>query len=192
MASKTSTRKRMAKEESVSEVVPVVPIIVSPLEVDATPVVVAPESPPAPLLVVPKRPKQPLVPKAFRGALAYAQKRFRQATKERTEAMAKTASLNIEISYLIQNIRALGSTPDVSGLQTHVPSFPSSQEAFVDPYANLPNNVDPALIQANSGPVPVPQTPLIPNTANGGAMDLDYTPVVEEGPPLPRMGGGWV
>jgi hypothetical protein len=33
---------------------------------------------------------------------------------------------------------------------------------------------------------------MVPNMSVGGAMDLDYSPVEEEGPKLANMGGGWV
>jgi hypothetical protein len=225
MASKTSTKKRVAKEKSVSEVVPVVPIDVPTAEI--VPVEVGPKRCPAcvngqslekgegahilgsvehpveqvrfPPYSEPsiasqngrKRIARPL-PKEFRGASSYAEKRLAKAIKERAKYMGLVAVLNAEIPSLVQVIRALGGNANIAIGQMQAFAAPISMDAVVDPYANLPNNVDPALIQANSGPVPVPQTPLIPNTANGGAMDLDYTPVVEEGPPLPRMGGGWV
>ena len=55
---------------------------------------------------------------------------------------------------------------------------------------------DPNLFAANNMPVPglapTAKPPLMPQTAVGGAMDLDYMPVEEEGPGLPKMGGGWV
>ena len=143
------------------------------------------------------------MPKAFKGASSYAEKRLAEAIRERSEYMGRVAALNAEIPSLVQVIRALGtSTIPPEALQSYplqTPNYgpPITQPLHsVDPMQNLPNPIDPALFQANSGPLPglVPaaaNAPIIPNTSAGGAMDLDYVPKDEE-PPLPKMGGGWV
>jgi hypothetical protein len=65
-----------------------------------------------------------------------------------------------------------------------------------DPLVNQPPNIDPNLYAANNSPLPglapaIANAPLIPNKALGGATDLDFVPTDEEGPVLPKMGGGW-
>ena len=159
----------------------------------------------------PKRPTRPM-PKEFKGASSYADKRLAEAIKERAEAMGKVAALNAEIPSLVAIIRALGGTPNVGDMAAYAPmpyQQPYPQQPMyqngtppifapqgVEP-ARDAQAIDPGLYAANSGPLPglVPaaaNAPLIPNTSAGGAMDLDYQPEPQEGPGLPRMGGGWV
>ena len=117
-----------------------------------------------------------------------------------------TAALNAEIPSLLQIIRALGGAVDPQlmqgfyqppptnghpyGYQPSAPQVPPGIEPQPQP------TFDPNLFAANNMPVPglapTAKPPLMPQTAVGGAMDLDYVPVEEEGPGLPKMGGGWV
>jgi hypothetical protein len=171
----------------------------------ADPVPTIPTPPPQPTAAPQpqrKRSSKPM-PKAFKGASSYAEKRLAEAIKERAEFMGRVAALNAEIPSLVQVIRALGtSTILPEALQSYpmqMPNYgPQVQKNYpVDPMQNLPNPIDPALFQANSGPLPglVPaaaNAPMIPNTSVGGAMDLDYVPTDDEGPGLPKMGGGWM
>jgi hypothetical protein len=174
-----------------------------PISPTPTPTIPVPtQQPPQPTQTQRKRSIKPK-PKAFKDASSYAEKRLAEAIKERAEYMGRVAALNAEIPSLVQVIRALGTSTIPSEalhsypLQTPNYGPPMTQPLHpVDPMQNLPNPIDPALFQANSGPLPglVPaaaNAPIIPNTSAGGAMDLDYTPADEE-PPLPKMGGGWV
>lgn len=164
------------------------------------PAPVAPEPPPAP--VTRRRQTARPMPKAFKGASSYAEKRLAEAIKERAEYMGRVAALNAEIPSLVSVIRALGGNPNISpaSMQSYplqdgstypMPMVPPVQQPMADP-AQAPN-IDPALFRTNGAPIPglnPPANPIIPNTAVGGAMDLDYTPSDDE-PRRPGGGGGW-
>jgi hypothetical protein len=118
--------------------------------------------------------------------------------------MGKVAMLNAEIPSLVQIIRALGMTPNMNGFQDFTASIPN-MNPYQQPQYQQPqvapvqdnNPIDPALYATNANPVPglapaVANAPLVTDKPMGGAIDLDFTPVEDEGPPLPRMGGGWV
>jgi hypothetical protein len=166
---------------------------------------------PYPPKPAPKR-KKPMA-KEFGKAHSYAEKRLTEAIKERHELNGRLAAVNAEIPSLVQIIRALGGTVDPQYNQ--IPSYPmqnGNPYQFPTPAYNTapmpqamapqmpqmpPDGIDPALYAANAPTVvglpPIPKVPMIPNTAMGGVMDLDYVPTPEdEGPGLPRMGGGWV
>ena len=115
-----------------------------------------------------------------------------------------TVVLNAEIPSLVQIIRALGMTPNMNGFQDFTASIPN-MNPYQQPQYQQPqvapvqdnNPIDPALYATNANPVPglapaVANAPLVTDKPMGGAIDLDFTPVEDEGPPLPRMGVGWV
>jgi hypothetical protein len=175
-----------------------VPVTINPAVLSPTPIQHAPE-PPKP----PKTRRKPMV-KEFGKAHSYAEKRLAEAIKERAEAMGKVAMLNAEIPSLVQIIRALGMTPNMNGFQDFTASIPN-MNPYQQPQYQQPqvapvqdnNPIDPALYATNANPVPglapaVANAPLVTDKPMGGAIDLDFTPVEDEGPPLPRMGGGWV
>jgi hypothetical protein len=151
---------------------------------------------------VQKKAKRKSMPKDFQKASNYAEKRLAEALKERAEYMGRVAALNAEIPSLVQVIKALGtSTIPPEAMQAYpftsmnYPSVPQAPNYPVEPI--LPNNIDPALFATNSNPLPglVPaaaQAPVVPNTAMGGAADLDYVPREDEPQRLPNMGNGWV
>ena len=144
--------------------------------------------------------------KEFGKAHSYAEKRLAEAIKERAEAMGKVAMLNAEIPSLVQIIRALGMTPNMNGFQDFTAQIPNTMPTYQQPQYQpqveqiqaAPNNIDPALFGANSNPLPglapaVANAPVILDKPMGGAIDLDFVPVTEnEGPGLPKMGGGWM
>ena len=147
--------------------------------------------------------RKPMV-KEFGKAHSYAEKRLAEALKERAEAMGKVAMLNAEIPSLVQIIRALGMTPNTNGFQDFTASIPNTMtyptpqhQPPTEQLPNTPNNIDPALYATNTNPVPglapaIANAPVEKNKPLGGAIDLGYTPVDEdEGPSLPKMGGGW-
>jgi hypothetical protein len=158
--------------------------------------------PPEPPKAVQKR-RKPMV-KEFGKAHSYAEKRLAEALKERAEAMGKVAMLNAEIPSLVQIIKALGMTPNTNGFQDFTAPIPNMNPYQIPPYQQpqtIPsqdiNPIDPALYATNSNPLPglapaIANTPVVTNKPLGGAIDLDFTPTEDEGPPLPRMGGGWV
>jgi hypothetical protein len=159
-------------------------------------------APPQPTQTQRKRSTKPM-PKAFKGASSYAEKRLAEALKERAEYMGRVAALNAEIPSLVQVIRALGtSNIPPEALQSYPPTIPSYGTLVQNSYPadlmqNIPNTIDPALYATNNTPLPgitspIAQVPPPPNTSAGGAIDLDFKPQEDEGPPLPRMGGGWV
>ena len=147
--------------------------------------------------------RKPMV-KEFGKAHSYAEKRLAEALKERAEAMGKVAMLNAEIPSLVQIIKALGMTPNMSGFQDFTAPIPNMNPYQIPPYQQpqtIPshdiNPIDPALYATNSNPLPglapaIANSPVVTNKPLGGAIDLDFTPTEDEGPPLPRMGGGWV
>ncbi len=132
----------------------------------------------------PKRPKKPRMVKEFGVAHSYAEKRLAEAIKERAQAMGKVAMLNAEIPSLVQIIKALGNTPDLSALQDFYPGAP-----VPGGYQIPPNGIDPGMMAA-----PLPSIPL----ARGGGMGIipdAQGPVVDEdqflrGDAL-TGGGGW-
>ena len=165
-----------------------------------TPIYIPP--PPEPPKPIQKR-RKPMV-KEFGKAHSYAEKRLAEALKERAEAMGKVAMLNAEIPSLVQIIKALGMTPNTNGFQDFTAPIPNMNPYQIPPYQQpqtIPsqdiNPIDPALYATNSNPLPglapaIANTPVVTNKPLGGAIDLDFTPTEDEGPPLPRMGGGWV
>ena len=146
-----------------------------------------------------KRSSRPM-PKAFKGASSYAEKRLAEALRERGEYMGRVAALNAEIPSLVSVIRALGGNANIPPAFSQAypagdPIYQPGPVPMVDPLASVPN-IDPALFAANAAPVSglapaTAQMPLVPRMAGGGATDLDFQPTEEEGPPLPKMGGGW-
>jgi hypothetical protein len=159
---------------------------------------IPPPAAPEPPKAVQKR-RKPMV-KEFGKAHSYAEKRLAEAIKERAEAMGKVAMLNAEIPSLVQIIRALGMTPNMNGFQDFTAHMPNAISAYQQPqveqFSGPPNNIDPALFQANMGPLPglapaVANAPLVTDKPMGGAIDLDFVPTDDEGPGLPKMGGGW-
>ena len=155
-----------------------------------------------PLQTPRKRQAKP-IPKAFKGASSYAEKRLAEALKERAEYMGRVAALNAEIPSLVSVIRALGGNPMDTNLGQiqHYPTMDPYHQSngliqappAVDQLQSVPN-IDPALFQTNAGPVPgitAPRGPMTPQTAGGGAADLDYVPRDDEGPGLSKIGGGW-
>jgi hypothetical protein len=159
-------------------------------------------TPPEPPKAAQRR-KKPMV-KEFGKAHSYAEKRLAEALKERAEAMNKVAMLNAEIPSLVQIIKALGMTPNMNGFQDFTAHIPNTMPTYQQPQYQppiehspaAPNNIDPALFQANSNPLPglapaLANAPVVANKPLGGAIDLDFVPVDDEGPELPKMGGGW-
>ena len=170
--------------------------------VDSPPVFVepAPAPPQKPVRRVPR-----VIPKEFKGASQYAEKRLPLAIKEKSEHVGAVAKLDAEINDLVRVIKALGGSVDPQFQQPLYPQQPYYPNPGAPPQYQMPQGqgpvdpgIDPALFQANMGPIPgvnpdVPKVPVIPNTSLGGAMDLDYVPRDEEDrPKLPNMGGGWV
>ena len=176
------------------------PFTPTPMQIIDTPptfVEVPPTPPQKPVRRVPKP-----MPKEFKSASSYAEKRLPLAIKEKSEHVGAVAKLDAEINDLVRVIKALGGHVDpqfnqpVYPQQTYYPSIPQMP---YQPQGQAPTDpgIDPALFQANMGPVPgvnpdAPRVPIVPNTSLGGAMDLDYVPKDEEDHKLPSMGGGWV
>ena len=138
--------------------------------------------------------KEKAVSKVYRQALSTAEKEYAETVEALAYHDEMAARLKAKLPRLIQTIRALGGTidPQAELLQSRqTTNYP------VDPSQNLPNPIDPALFQTNSGPLPglVPaaaNAPVIPNMAAGGAMDLDYIPKDDEEPEPLKTGKGWV
>ena len=186
--------------------------IPSPPEFAPSIVTTLPPSQSQPLIYIPPPPEPPKPPKIrrkpmvkeFGKAHSYAEKRLAEAIKERAEAMGKVAMLNAEIPSLVQIIKALGMTPNMNGFQDFTAHIPNTMPTYQQPQYQppiehspaAPNNIDPALFQANSNPLPglapaLANAPVVANKPLGGAIDLDFVPVDDEGPELPKMGGGW-
>jgi hypothetical protein len=186
--------------------------IPSPPEFAPSIVTTLPPSQSQPLIYIPPPPEPPKPPKIrrkpmvkeFGKAHSYAEKRLSEAIKERAEAMGKVAMLNAEIPSLVQIIKALGMTPNMNGFQDFTAHIPNTMPTYQQPQYQppiehspaAPNNIDPALFQANSNPLPglapaLANAPVVANKPLGGAIDLDFVPVDDEGPELPKMGGGW-
>ena len=155
-----------------------------------------PEQEPAPV-VTPKKPRK-TQPKEFGKAHNYAEKRLAMALKERAEAMQRVAMLNVEIPSLVQVIRALGGTVHPQALVGPTQGVPppdgaqfAQPQPISEPVPLPPDGIDPALYRTNAVPIPGisgPPVPLVPNTAVGGAMDLDYVPSDE---PQRQTKDGW-
>lgn len=156
--------------------------------VEIAPIPVAPPAPVEPVKPAKQARRKPMV-KEFGKAHSYAEKRLAEAIKERAEFMAKVAMLNAEIPSLVQIIKALGATPNLTGMQDYSAQMPM----IPNPAYQQPQ------YQGNSLPapptyIPLPSDPSVPPAplAMGGAVDLDFTPEPE--PPLPNkgvMGGDW-
>jgi hypothetical protein len=150
----------------------------------ASPVETVPVAPVEP--VKPPKParRKPMI-KEFGKAHSYAEKRLAEAIKERAEAMGKVAMLNAEIPSLVQIIKALGATPNLTGMQ----DYSAQVQMIPNPAYQQP--------QYQPNPIPMqfpadPQLGTMPIAPRGGAIDLDFTPEPE--PPLPTqgiMGGAW-
>lgn len=139
-----------------------------------------PQLPPAPAPEPPRRPKKPRMAKEFGVAHSYAEKRLAEAIKERAVAMGRVAMLNAEIPSLVQIIKALGNTPDLSGMQDFAAQMPGAYQ--------MPG-MDPAMMIPNMPPIPI---------ARGGSMGVIQDgggPVVNENMFLEgdtmTSGGGW-
>jgi hypothetical protein len=149
------------------------------------------------------------VSKVYRQALSTAEKEYEETAEKLAYHDEMAARLKARMPRLIQTIKALGGTidPQVAMQSYPTQSFNTPMQDFTDParmnqpYQPIPaieqNPIDPALYRTNSNPLPglVPaaqNAPMVPNTSVGGAIDLDYSPVEDEGPKLANMGGGWV
>jgi hypothetical protein len=121
------------------------------------------------------------------------------------------ARLKSKLPFLRNTILSLGGTIDPQAsiseayqvsaqMPNMMPSYqpPQYQPPQIDQLPTAPNNIDPALFGANSNPLPglapaLANAPVILDKPMGGAIDLDFVPVTEnEGPGLPKMGGGWM
>jgi hypothetical protein len=158
------------------------PVAVPAVIQDAEAIVASP-APPTPPVKPSKRQAKPK-PKAFKDASSYAEKRLPQAIKEKSDHVGAVARLDAEINDLVRVIKALGGTVDQQTgpqLSYPTPSYAPPQQALLDdPYPNMPA-IDPALYQANKGPIPAMSGPiappeLVPGMPTGGAEDLDYAP----------------
>jgi HNH endonuclease len=150
-----------------------------------------------PEVVIVQKEKIKRMPKEFGAAYSVAEQRLAEALKERASALQKLAALKEEIPSLVEIIRALGGQVNPQALapmvQTNMGLEPPFVAPALSPEVEAPNNIDPALFRTNGAPLPgitAPPVPIIPNTAVGGAMDLDYTPTDDE-PRKPNGGGGW-
>ena len=138
----------------------------------------------------PKRQAKPM-PKEFKTASSYAEKRLLQAVKEKADHVGEIEKhtnairkLDTEIGELVPIIRALGGKVDAQAgpqLSYPTPSYAPPHPVMPDdPYPNLPA-IDPALYNANRGPIPAMSGPiappeLVPGMPTGGAEDLNYAP----------------
>jgi hypothetical protein len=143
------------------------------------------------------------VSKVYRQALSTAEKEYAETVEELSYHDEMAARLKAKLPRLIQTIRALGGTIDpqaelLQSRQMQPSNYGAPAQNYpTDPPQNLPNPIDPALFQTNSGPLPglapaVAQIPPISNTAVGGAMDLDYVPRDDDAPPISPKDRGWV
>jgi hypothetical protein len=149
------------------------------------------------------------VSKVYRQALSTAEKEYEETAEKLAYHDEMAARLKARMPRLIQTVEALRGTidPQVAMQSYPMQSFNTPMQDFSDParmnqpYQPMPtieqNPIDPALYMTNSNPLPglVPaaqNAPMVPNTSVGGAIDLDYSPVEDEGPKLANMGGGWV
>lgn len=137
-----------------------------------------------------KRQAKP-IPKEFKSASSYAERRLPQAIKEKSDHVGSVARLDAEINDLVRVIRALGGNVDPQAVQPqnypnpvynpnagapYMPQFP--QPTIPDAMHEAPG-IDPALYQANSGPVPRAnfggqQAEMIPGTPSGGTEELPW------------------
>jgi hypothetical protein len=190
-----ASKARWDKAKKAKEVAAAAPV--PPVD---PPAPVAPEPAPRPALTRRRQSTVPM-PKAFKGASSYAEKRLAEAIKQRAEYMGRVAALNAEIPSLVSVIRALGGNPmiDPASMQSYPlqdgSTYPVMTPVPMQPGGDpaLPPSIDPALFRTNGAPVPgtMPAPgPLIPNTAMGGAADLDYVPT-EDQPRRPSGDGEW-
>lgn len=170
----------------------------TPVLVDPTPVEVPQKS-------AKPTPRKNL-PKQFKEASSYAERRLPLAIKEKAKLVAALTEKEAEINELLRVIRVLGSPSEAYAAQQSIPQYqPAAYPPQFQSYPTAPSGVslpdtqviDPNLYQANAGPVPsaggpAVRTSIIPNTSQGGAMDLDYTPREDEENKLPAMGDGWI
>jgi hypothetical protein len=149
------------------------------------------------------------VSKVYGQALATANREYDETVEELAYHDEMAARLKSKLPRLINTIRALGGTidPQASIIEAYqVAAQPHNtmpyqqapyQQPQVESFPAPQNNIDPALYQANSNPLPglapaLANAPVITNKPLGGAIDLDFVPVDEsEGPGLPKMGDGW-
>lgn len=150
--------------------------------------------------------KEKPVSKVYRQALSIAEKEYAETIEELAFHDGMAARLNAKLPRLIQTIQALGGTidPQASVIQAYHPMMNGVSHHPQQPALNYPpppdqmppQTFDPALFATNNGPLPglapaIAHIPLVPNKPVGGAIDLGYTPVDEEGPALPKIGGDW-
>jgi len=165
--------------------------------------------PPEPPKPIQKR-RKPMV-KEFGKAYYRAEKLLEEALKKRSEAVKIIIACNEDIPMYVNVIKSLGGTVDPQAMRAvdirsldgaaHIQSVNPYQIPPYQPPQTIPsqdiNPIDPALYATNSNPLPglapaVANAPVVLNKPMGGAMDLDYVPKEEdEGPGLPKMGGGW-
>lgn len=168
-----------------------------------TPIIPSPEPPKSP-----QKPSEPTpaekgrrraskekpVSKVYRQALSIAEKEYSETVEELAFHDEMAARMKSRLPRLIQTIRALGGTIDPQAImieeyqglgngsgQRLQPSFgpiTPQQLSTVNPMPN-DSGIDPALYQANSGPIPrstlSAQAPLIDSgVALGGTEELDW------------------
>ena len=100
--------------------------------------------------------RKPMV-KEFGKAHSYAEKRLAEAIKERAEFMAKVAMLNAEIPSLVQIIKALGATPNLTGMQDYSAQMPMiPNPAYQQPqYPSAPPTYIPLASETQLGAMPI-------------------------------------
>jgi hypothetical protein len=170
--------------------------------------------PPAPTPPAPEPPKPPKsrrkpMVKEFGKAYSRAEKLLEEALKKRSEAVKIIIACNEDIPMYVNVIKSLGGTVDPQAMRSvdirslngngAIPNMTYQQPQYqpqAEQITAAPNNIDPALFQANSNPLPglapaLANAPVVANKPLGGAIDLDFVPVDDEGPELPKMGGGW-
>jgi hypothetical protein len=168
---------------------------------------------PTPLPEPPKtiqRRRKPMV-KEFGKAYSRAEKLLEEALKKRSEAVKIIIACNEDIPMYVNVIKSLGGTVDPQAMRAvdirslDVTSAAQNMNLYQPPQYQHPhtipsqdvNPIDPALYATNTNPLPglspaIANAPVVLNKPLGGAIDLGYTPVDEdEGPGLPKMGGGW-
>ena len=156
----------------------------------------------------PKSRRKPMV-KEFGKAYSRAEKLLEEALKKRSEAVKIIIACNEDIPMYVNVIKSLGGTVDPQAMRSvdirslngngAIPNMTYQQPQYqpqAEQITAAPNNIDPALFGANSNPLPglapaLANAPVVANKPLGGAIDLDFVPVDDEGPGLPKMGGGW-
>ena len=180
-----------------------IPVTINPAVLSPTPV----QPPPEPTKAVQKR-RKPMV-KEFGKAYSRAEKLLEEALKKRSDAVKIIIACNEDIPMYVNVIKSLGGTVDPQAMRSvdirslngngAIPNMTYQQPQYqpqAEQITAAPNNIDPALFQANSNPLPglapaLANAPVVANKPLGGAIDLDFVPVDDEGPELPKMGGGW-